>query len=477
MYFTEEQILVANELNLERFLINQGEEVKKSGKEVRWMRFDSVTVKENKWYRHSQSKGGYPVQFLREFYGMEFLEAIAFLLNEQGINLKDKISLKNLKKENKMENKVKEKKPFKLPKKINSTQNIYNYLVNKRFIDKEVVDYFVKENMIYENYYGSIVFVAYDENKIPKYAQIKILEDRKHNSIVVESSDYKEGFKYLGNNDNLYVFESHIDLLSYITLNKESWRENSYISLSGVNPNMLLGLLERRKYSKIYMCLDNDKAGIEASYKIAEELKSIYEDIKVYLKIPEEKDYNETLKKLNGVEYIQKKGHPKIEFCRNMIVGYVSKYLDLKYERLDELKVYRKIYKIFNEKEMLPLNLNEETLFFLYEKIDESVEDIYKVIKQNSSLKTEEIFLKAYSICNPIKDVGNSEERIKLIENQIVEIGKGFKNKINIEELEEKQINLIKNLIQFSGFLLDEFELSFKNKEEENEQTKLSIKM
>ena len=117
MYFTEEQILVANELNLERFLINQGEEVKKSGKEVRWMRFDSVTVKENKWYRHSQSKGGYPVQFLREFYGMEFLEAIAFLLNEQGINLKDKISLKNLKKENKMENKVKEKKPFKLPKK------------------------------------------------------------------------------------------------------------------------------------------------------------------------------------------------------------------------------------------------------------------------------------------------------------------------------------------------------------------------
>ncbi len=97
--------------------------------------------------------------------------------------------------------------------------------------------------MIYENYYGSIVFVTYDENKIPKYAQIKILneqilEDKRRNSIVVEGSDYKE-----------------------------SWRENSYISLLGVNPNMLLGLLERRKYSKIYMCLDNDKAGIEVSYK------------------------------------------------------------------------------------------------------------------------------------------------------------------------------------------------------------------
>ncbi|WP_317368284.1 hypothetical protein [uncultured Tyzzerella sp.] len=110
--------------------------------------------------------------------------------------------------------------------------------------------------------------------------------------------------------------------------------------------------------------------------------------------------------------------------------------------------------------------------------VEESIENIYEIIKQNSSLKTEEIFLSVYNKCNPAKDVGNSKERIKLIENQIVEIGKGFKEQqVDIKILEEKQIELIKNLIQFLGFFIDEFELSFKNKEKENEQTKLSIKM
>ena len=278
MYFTEEQILFANEMDLEKFLLRQGEDIKKSGKEVRWARHDSVTINGNKWYRHSRSKGGYPVAFLKEFYGLEFKEAVAFLLKEQGIDIKSKnnISIKTMQKPKK----IKEKKPFKLPKKMTSTENIYKYLVEERCLDKEIVDYFVDKNMIYENYYGSLVFTAYDSNNIPKYAQIKVLnqtENFPRDSIVIEGSDYRVGFRYLGNSDNLYVFESHIDLLSYITLNKEKWQDNSYISLSGVNSNMLIGLLEERKFGNIYLCLDNDEAGIEAIYKILDEIK---EDIK-----------------------------------------------------------------------------------------------------------------------------------------------------------------------------------------------------
>ena len=29
----------------------------------------SLTVRGNKWFRHSQSKGGYPIDFVMEFYG------------------------------------------------------------------------------------------------------------------------------------------------------------------------------------------------------------------------------------------------------------------------------------------------------------------------------------------------------------------------------------------------------------------------
>ena len=34
----------------------------RAGQEYRWKRHDSLTVRGNKWYRHSQSKGGAPIE-------------------------------------------------------------------------------------------------------------------------------------------------------------------------------------------------------------------------------------------------------------------------------------------------------------------------------------------------------------------------------------------------------------------------------
>ena len=75
MGYTQEQIDRANQVNLEQFLRSQGEQVIKSGNEYRWKRHDSLTLKGNKWFRHSQSKGGYPVEFVMEFFGKTFPEA------------------------------------------------------------------------------------------------------------------------------------------------------------------------------------------------------------------------------------------------------------------------------------------------------------------------------------------------------------------------------------------------------------------
>lgn len=75
MQYTEEQITRANQTNLVSFLNAQGEQLVKSGREYRWKKHDSVTVSDNRWYRHSQSKGGYPVDFVMEFYHATFPEA------------------------------------------------------------------------------------------------------------------------------------------------------------------------------------------------------------------------------------------------------------------------------------------------------------------------------------------------------------------------------------------------------------------
>ena len=79
MNYTQAQIDRANAVSLEDFLHTQGETLIKSGREYRWKEHDSLTVRGNKWFRHSQSKGGYPIDFVMEFYGKSFPEAVQLL--------------------------------------------------------------------------------------------------------------------------------------------------------------------------------------------------------------------------------------------------------------------------------------------------------------------------------------------------------------------------------------------------------------
>lgn len=84
MTYTQAQIDKANAVDLEKFLRAQGETLVRSGKEYRWKAHDSLTVCGNKWFRHSQSKGGLPVDFVMEFYGKSFPEAVQMLTGEPG---------------------------------------------------------------------------------------------------------------------------------------------------------------------------------------------------------------------------------------------------------------------------------------------------------------------------------------------------------------------------------------------------------
>ena len=84
MYYTQEQIDRANQADLVLFLQSQGEPLERAGQEYRWKRHDSLTVRGNKWYRHSQSKGGGPVDFVMEFFGKSFTEAVELLTGEKG---------------------------------------------------------------------------------------------------------------------------------------------------------------------------------------------------------------------------------------------------------------------------------------------------------------------------------------------------------------------------------------------------------
>ena len=84
--YTNEQIQRANDSSLEIYLRKRGEQLKPSGTEFILIytdstgTHDSITIRNNKWYDHKNGIGGYPIQFMKEFYGLNFRDALKELL-------------------------------------------------------------------------------------------------------------------------------------------------------------------------------------------------------------------------------------------------------------------------------------------------------------------------------------------------------------------------------------------------------------
>jgi len=84
IHFTDEQKRQANLVDLSEFLRRKGEPLIASGRELRMGSNHSVTIRGNEWYDHAAETGGGPVSFLKEFYGMDYQQAVLALLGQDG---------------------------------------------------------------------------------------------------------------------------------------------------------------------------------------------------------------------------------------------------------------------------------------------------------------------------------------------------------------------------------------------------------
>ena len=279
MQYTEEQIIRANQTDLVSFLNAQGEQLMKSGKEYRWKKHDSVTVSGNRWYRHSLGSGGYPVDFVMEFYNATFPEAVKMLTGEEGEGRNSACPAPS--------------PDFRLPEKEENNEKIIRYLTENRGIEKNLVEEWISSGDIYEEKkHHNVVFVGRDADGIPRYAHCRGTGETKYRGDVAES-DKSYGFCHRGTDNQLFVFEAAIDLLSFIQLFPKDWKKRSYLSLGGISSAALMAFLsERPQITSVFLCLDNDHAGNEASEKLAIEIPDGYSVIRLK---PSRKDWNEIL--------------------------------------------------------------------------------------------------------------------------------------------------------------------------------------
>ena len=311
MTYTQTQIDRANAANLEDFLRAQGETLVRSGKEYRWKAHDSLTVCGNKWFRHSQSKGGFPVDFVMEFYGKSFPEAVQMLTGEAQPEADTAPS-----------------PAFRLPLRNVTNANILNYLTQERKLSSSLVNFFIAAGDIYEDAaHHNVVFVGRDADGHPRYASSRGIHEKFRQDAAGAEKAF--GFAHRGTDKQLLVFEASIDLLSFIELFPKNWQQHNYLSLGGVSGKALRQFLsERPDVERVFLCLDSDKAGEDACKRLAALLPDTVSVTRIQ---PCMKDWNDVL--------VHRAEIPNRNYFKSIVLKEPSKPETVKIIRMSDVEL------------------------------------------------------------------------------------------------------------------------------------------
>ncbi len=289
---TDEEIIKANSVNIMDLAVNRGYEVVRKNGEIRIADKHGLVISKDgtKWNHFSEKTGGGPIQFLMHMEGKTWLESINELLNKTN-------SITYVQKNNNSET---TKAELILPEKNDNYKKMFAYLIKTRKIDTDVIQLFVDKKQLYQDIKGNCVFVGYDENNQSKFASLRGTNSEVQFRGDCKNSNKEYSFNLKNESDTLFIFESPIDMMSYMTLMQKHRVEikGNFISLGGLSTKPLDRFLSNNdSIEKIIICVDNDEAG----QSFTKALKTSYSN-KYFLKEhkPKAKDFNEQL--VNEIE-------------------------------------------------------------------------------------------------------------------------------------------------------------------------------
>ena len=100
------------------------------------------------------------------------------------------------------------------------------------------------------------------------------------------------------------MFEAPIDMLSFISMNKNGWHNHSYAAACSVSDKVLFQCLaDNPGINKVTICFDSDEPGQLAAQRITAKL--IMQGVNSEILVPVSKDWNEDLLCGDGLEVEQ----------------------------------------------------------------------------------------------------------------------------------------------------------------------------
>lgn len=302
--FTREELEIAKSTDLCDVASCLGYTVRRVGHYHTLKEMDSIRIYNRKsWFRwsreyESSGRGGSQVDFLKTFAGLETKEAVFWLLDFAGYRQvlgKDKRStLKHQVKQVQQE----EKKEFLLPLPAYDNYYLYSYLNTERAVSRDVIDYFVKAGLIYEERnYHNIVFKGNDKDGNTRFASMRGVFDRngRYFKCDVAGNDKKYGFNVFHEGSReVVVFEAAIDAMSYVDIFQDY--ESCLVALGMLSDAPLATFLsEHPQIHGIKFCLDNDEPGRKAVRNLMQKYYELGYDVEDKPPPNAYKDYNQWL--------------------------------------------------------------------------------------------------------------------------------------------------------------------------------------
>ena len=263
---------------------------------------DSLKISNGKWFWFSRGFGGSTaLDYLVKVRNMNFIDAVNCV---NGVA--EMPSFSTVRKQT-----VKKYDHICLPRFNYDCKTVKPYLMS-RGIDGGIVDYFIRKRQIAEaDKNGYALFFGKDDAGNILQCSIRAT-DGSPDKWDAGGSNRAYSFQLRAEQEpqTLRLFESAIDLMSYLTLEKQAGHklEGIYLSLSGVYkprgrledtkiPVALERCLEKYPIKRIELCLDSDEAGQLAAKGMMAVLGECYE--MRYRPPPNGKDYNEFLQRKN----------------------------------------------------------------------------------------------------------------------------------------------------------------------------------
>lgn len=271
-YVTPEQITKAKEMDLLTYLqLYEPDNLVRFGSNTYCTReHDSLKISNGKWHWFSRGIGGRTaLDYLIKVRNYTFPKAVE-MLSKGAATMPLSFHIPE----------PEPPKVFALPERNTNNDRVRQYLWN-RGISKELLDYCIEKGLLYESKrHHNAVFVGYDQDGKARYAALRGTWGNFKGEVTGSDKQYSFSIPAQTPSEELHLFESAIDLLSYCTLCQmagKEWKDKHLLSLGGVTQkrtemplpvSLTQFFYDHPETQTVCLHLDNDEAGRRAALDI-----------------------------------------------------------------------------------------------------------------------------------------------------------------------------------------------------------------